>query len=67
MRLISRATGSRFCSHAGNGALFFYAGDRVTLTSAVHEVSDSTVSYSNRYMYCYVPMVSVSSTEVVAL
>ena len=44
-------------SHAGNGAIFFYAGDRVTLTPAGHEVVGSTVSYSNRYLYCYVPMV----------
>lgn len=43
--------------HAGNGAIFYYAGDRVTLTGAGHEVAGSTISYSNRYLYCYVPMV----------
>lgn len=46
--------------HAGNGAIFYYAGDRVTLTSAGHEVSGSTISYSNRYLYCYVPMVALA-------
>jgi len=46
--------------HAGNGAIFYYAGDRVTLTSAKHTVLNSTVSYSNRYLYCYVPMVALA-------
>lgn len=46
--------------HAGNGAIFFYAGDRVTLTSAGHEVAGSSVSYSNRYMFCYTPMVALA-------
>jgi hypothetical protein len=46
--------------HAGNGAVFFYAGDRTTLTNAGHTVRNCTVSYSNRYMYCYVPMVALA-------
>ena len=46
--------------HAGNGAVYFYAGDRVTLTLAGHALVNSTVSYSNRYLYCYVPMVALA-------
>ena len=46
--------------HAGNGAIFFYAGDRVTLTESGHTVLNSSVSYSNRYLYCYVPMVALA-------
>jgi len=46
--------------HAGNGAVFFYAGDRPTLTPAGHAIVGSSVSYSNRYMYCYVPMVALA-------
>ena len=46
--------------HAGNGAIFYYSGDRVTLESAEHEVVGSTISYSNRYLYCYVPMVALA-------
>jgi len=46
--------------HAGNGAVFFYAGDRQTLTPANHEIRNSSVSYSNRYMYCYVPSVALA-------
>ena len=46
--------------HAGNGAIFFYAGDRITLTDSAHTVFNSTVSYSNRYLYCYVPMVALA-------
>jgi len=44
---------------AGNGAIFMYAGDRATLTRSNHTVHNSSVSYSNRYMYCYVPMVAL--------
>jgi hypothetical protein len=43
----------------GNGAVFLYAGDRPTLARANHTVSNCSVSYSNRYMYCYVPMVAL--------
>jgi hypothetical protein len=43
----------------GNGAVFLYAGDRPTLTRSNHTVSNCSVSYSNRYMYCYVPMVAM--------
>jgi hypothetical protein len=45
---------------AGNGAVFMYAGDRATLTRSNHTVFNSSVSYSNRYMYCYVPMVAMA-------
>lgn len=45
--------------HAGNGAVYFYAGDRATLTPANHMVQNSSVSYSNRYMFCYVPSVAL--------
>ena len=38
--------------HAGNGAVFLYAGDRVTLTRSGHRVTNSSLSYSNRYMWC---------------
>ena len=46
--------------HAGNGAIFFYAGDRSALARANHTVHNSSVSYSNRYMFCYVPMVALA-------
>jgi hypothetical protein len=46
--------------HGGNGAIFLYAGDRSTLTPAKHVVSNSSISYSQRYMYCYVPSVALA-------
>jgi len=46
--------------HAGNGAIFFYAGDRTALARANHTVHNCSVSYSNRYMFCYVPMVALA-------
>lgn len=45
--------------HAGNGGVFLYAGDRPTLTSSGHTISNSSLSYSNRYMYCYTPVVAL--------
>ena len=44
---------------AGNGAVYFYAGDRASLARANHTLHNSSASYSNRYMYCYVPMVAL--------
>ena len=44
----------------GNGAIFMYAGDRASLTRSNHTVFNCSVSYSNRYMYCYVPMVAMA-------
>jgi hypothetical protein len=52
--------GGSVVRHAGDGAIFFYAGDRQTLTAAGHTVFNSSVSYSNRYMYCYVPSVALA-------
>ena len=46
--------------HAGNGAVYFYAGERATLTPARHSIRNSSVSYSNRYLYCYVPSVALA-------
>ena len=47
--------------HAGNGAVFLYAGNRTTLTPSNHTLSNVSLSYSNRYMYCYVPMVALAN------
>lgn len=46
---------------AGNGAVFLYSGDRVLLSPAQHTIQQTTLSYSNRYMYCYVPMVALAN------
>lgn len=39
----------------GNGGVYFYAGDRMTLTPANHTLSDSSVTSYNRYTHCYTP------------
>jgi hypothetical protein len=44
----------------GNGAVFLYAGDRATLSDSGHTLVNTSLSYSNRYMYCYVPMVALA-------
>ena len=46
--------------NAGNGAIYLYAGDRPTLTRSNHTVLNCSVSYSNRYMYCYTPSVALA-------
>ena len=45
---------------AGSGAVFFYAGDRASLTPGGHALINVSVSYSNRYLYCYVPSVALA-------
>jgi hypothetical protein len=45
---------------AGSGAVFLYSGDRVLISPAQHTIQQSTLSYSNRYMFCYVPMVALA-------
>lgn len=44
---------------AGNGGIYSYAGDRPSLTPANNLVIRSSVSYNNRYMFCYVPLIAL--------
>jgi hypothetical protein len=44
--------------HGGQGGVYMYAGDRPTLTRSGHVVTNSSVSYSHRYVYCYSPLVA---------
>jgi hypothetical protein len=42
-------------SHAGNGGVYFYAGDRATLEPANHTLLDARVTSYNRWTHCYTP------------
>ena len=46
-------------SDVGNGGVYLYAGDRVTLTPANHSLVDSRVTDYNRYTHCYTPGVTL--------
>ena len=39
----------------GNGGVYFYAGDRITLTPANHSLVNSVITAYNRYTHCYTP------------
>lgn len=46
--------------YAGNGGVLLYAGNRTDLTPAGHTILSSSVHYSNRYMFCYTPLVALA-------
>jgi hypothetical protein len=39
----------------GNGGVYLYGGDRVTLTPGNHTLSGATITRYNRYTHCYTP------------